>query len=151
MKTLTVLLVAIFLALSSSQLVPSCLNHEGKMVDWWIVYYAPKSVRNKSLNKSFGYMYMDSSSNQTTFSHHPEVGDWSNQSHGRTIDSIKALNLESYAWNDQLIPAQNGKTDSLDAHAKLYMAFNKQKTYGFVVSHSIPKYPTPLSSGGYKR
>ena len=147
MKTLTVLLVAILLTLSSSQLVPSCLNHEGKMVDWWIVYYAPKSVRNKS----FGYMYMDSSSNQSIFSHHPDVGDWSNQSHGRTIDSIKALNLESYAWNDQLIPAQNGKTDGSDAHAKLYMAYNKQKTYGFVVSHSIPKYPTPLASGGYKR
>ena len=125
MKTLTILLIALLLALSSSQLVPSCLNHEGKMVDWWIVYYAPKSVRNKS----FGYMYMDSSSNQSTFSHHPGVGDLNSQPHGRTIDSIKALNLESIAWNDQLIPAQNGKTTSSDAHAKLYMAYNKQKTY----------------------
>jgi hypothetical protein len=73
MKTLTVALLAALLALSYSQIVPSCLNHEGKMVDWWVVYYAPKSVRENE-NSSFGYMYMDSLSNQTTFSHHPGVG-----------------------------------------------------------------------------
>ena len=73
MKTLAVLLAVLLLALSNSQLVPSCLNHEGKTVDWWLVYYAPKSIRDKK--DSFGYMYMDSFSNQSTFSKHFGVGD----------------------------------------------------------------------------
>ncbi len=58
MKTLTVFLAAFLLILCSSQQVPSCLNHEGKKVDWWVVYYAPKTVRDKNI--TYGYMYMDS-------------------------------------------------------------------------------------------
>ena len=45
-------------------------------------------------------------------------------------------------WNDQLYPEWGfGHGSSSDAHSKGYMALSDNKQSGFLMDHSVPKYP----------
>lgn len=53
--------------------------------------------------------------------------------------------MKSIAWNDQLDPDQ-GVGNSNKAHAKFFMSL-KDKSTGFAVAHSAPKFPTISEEG----
>lgn len=48
------------------------------------------------------------------------------------------MKLQSVAWNDET-PA--GKTSSYKAHSKTVLAYNSESFEGFMIDHSIPKFP----------
>lgn len=55
-----------------------------------------------------------------------------------TLLQINSLKLENIAWNDQ---KPTGQTSTKSAHSKGLVAFSFDKKRGFLLSHSIPKYP----------
>lgn len=48
-----------------SQHLPGCLNHRGEVVDWFLIYYTPKSRHEHT--PLYGYMYMDSTFKKEEF------------------------------------------------------------------------------------
>ena len=61
---------------------------------------------------------------------------------GRTIAQIAKSKLQSAVWNDQLNAVWNlGSGNHKKAHAKGYIAVTTDKSKGFLMDHSTPKYP----------
>ena len=48
-----------------AQTAPGCLNHNGELVDWFLIYYTPGTVHKRT--PLYGYMYHDSNSKSKTF------------------------------------------------------------------------------------
>lgn len=57
---------------------------------------------------------------------------------GKTIDQVNKYKLQTMVWNDQF----PGRTSSVKAHAKGYIALSTDGSAGFMMDHSTPLYPT---------
>lgn len=57
---------------------------------------------------------------------------------GRTLTQINTLKLETIAWNDE---KPNSSTSSTVAHSKTVIALNPSMAHGFMLVHSMPKFP----------
>lgn len=55
-----------------------------------------------------------------------------------TLHQINNLNLKSVAWNDE---KPNNVTSTTMAHSKGLISLSVVTRKGFLLSHSIPKYP----------
>jgi len=116
------------------------MNEAGKPVDWFIIYKLPydSSPYNRKL-KGRGYLYMDGSTNgQWTRSN---LGlDNDKQSVGYTYAQIYATkkdpNVFRAMYNDEW---PSGDTSFTLGHTKGAAAFDK--TSGFWMIHSVPKFP----------
>lgn len=85
-----------------------------------------------------GFGYFDSSFAAPSFVFHTEEGDSSKTAMTRTLNQINTLNLSSMAWNDQF---PNGSESSTKAHAKGVIGYDEGNSAGFLIVHSIPKFP----------
>lgn len=81
-----------------------CLNHQGKVVDWFVIITTPRSIQ--SSHPDYGYLYFDSSFKNTTFQHYRGYGNELNAPIHRTISQGNEKNLLSVVWNDQLLKEQ---------------------------------------------
>jgi hypothetical protein len=138
------IIFAILCFILKAQSTPGCLNHNGDVVDWWIVYYTPKIIYEHY--PLYGYLYTDSTGTEKSFDIYEGFGDEEDGPIGMTINQASSGNLQVVAWNDQLRPEQ-GAGNSNRAHSKFYMAVTPSHTSGFAVAHSIPEFPSPTSGG----
>ena len=109
-----------------------CLNHEGVMIEWWVVLKVPASI-----NKT-GYGYIDSRSADSKFTIYANPCDSEFTPLWRTLQQINGQPTQVLAWNDEW---PNGNTSSTSAHSKAVIAVSKSFPNGFLLDHSIPKYP----------
>lgn len=70
---LQALLALLFVQVIFSQTLPGCLNHNGEVVDWFLIYYTPGTVHKHF--PLYGYMYIDSTSTNETFDIYKGWGD----------------------------------------------------------------------------
>ena len=42
---LKLIVIALFACTIYSQSLPACRNHKGEAVDWFLIYYAPRTIR----------------------------------------------------------------------------------------------------------
>lgn len=85
-----------------------------------------------------GFGYIDSTYAAPSFVVHPEAADSAGTPMTRTLSQINTLKLESVAWNDE---QPNGNTSSTKAHSKGVIAYYQKTSKGFLIVHSIPKFP----------
>lgn len=115
----------------------SCLNNEGSAVDWWVVLKVPGKI-----NKT-GYGYYDSKYSSPKLTVYSNPPDQQFTAMWRTLDQINSLALQVVAWNDE---NPNGTVSSSLAHSKTVIGVHSSEKYGFMMVHSIPKYPAFVGS-----
>ncbi|QGM48680.1 DNase II-like protein [Magpiepox virus] len=125
----------------------TCVNEEGKMVDWYIVYKLPRSKRASTTGSS--YVYIDNIN--TTWRLGINRVESQNSIFGRTLqpiyDSYKnnsKRNLGYVMYNDAVPESRN--YSKLFGHTKGVIAWNLYG--GFLLIHSVPKFP-PFPMRGY--
>lgn len=123
--------VLIFLSLSSV-LSDTCKNHVGTTVDWWVILKVPPKIGNS------GFGYYDSTFTSGVFQFIPNHVDEGSTALTMTMHQINSMELESVAWNDE---KPDNQTSFNLAHSKGFIAYSAASRKGFLISHSIPKYP----------
>jgi hypothetical protein len=116
---------------------PTCLTSEGAEVDWWVVLKVPFKI-----NKT-GFGYYDSSMSTGKVRIYANPADEPFTALWRTLTQINTLGLQVLAWNDE---NPNGTTSSSLAHSKTVVGVSLTDNKGFVLDHSIPKYPAFIGS-----
>ena len=109
-----------------------CLNHLGQAVDWWVILKVPPKI-----GKS-GFGYYDSTYSHSSFNYVSLHVDETSTALYNTLQQINTYSLESVAWNDE---KPTGQTSTTLAHSKGLIGFNATSKLGFLISHSLPKYP----------
>lgn len=128
---LTLLLSVVFFN-SGAQCATTCINNEGIAVDWWVVLKVPGK-----LGKT-GFGYYDSQTTVAKMGLRTNPPDQQNTALWRTLEQINTAGLQVVAWNDE---NPNGTTSSSLAHSKTVIAVSQTEKMGFIMVHSIPKYP----------
>ena len=142
-KIFLAFLFLIYLSQAQTQEMPGCINHKGEVVDWFLLYYTP--YRMHSFAPLYGYMYKDSNSETEEFDIYKGWGDDEKGPLGKTIAQANQRKLESIAWNDELYPHQGSGTSN-KAQSKFFMSL-EDKSNGFAIIHSLPKFPTINEDG----
>jgi len=115
----------------------TCLKSTGEGVEWWVILKVPPKIGK------VGYGYYDSKMRTGKFIYYDSKVDAGATALTKTLELINNNNLEHVAWNDE---KPSGETSSTYAHSKGLIAYSLQAAKGFLISHSIPKYP--MFSGG---
>ncbi|XP_049849985.1 plancitoxin-1-like [Schistocerca gregaria] len=110
----------------------SCLDADGKTVDWWLIYKFPK-LSNKESKNGLGYAYADPN-------RHLEVAKntlLEPSSLSVTLEQMYSNTCAGYLmWNDTpwgMLPS------SSRAHSKGVMIFDQSQ--GCLIRHSVPQFP----------
>lgn len=123
MKLLKLLTVLIVFGLTLSvEASVGCLNHQGKIVDWFAIITTPEKIHRS--DPEVGYLYIDSTFKNHSFAIKRGYGNELNNPIHRTISQGNKTKLLSVVWNDQLYPAQ-GVGNSHNAHSKSYLVMNE--------------------------
>jgi len=88
--------------------------------------------------KQTGFGYYDSQMTIGKFTVYANSADQQYTALWRTLEQINSLGLETIAWNDE---NPNGTTSSTLAHSKTLIGVLPTEKNGFIIVHSIPKYP----------
>ena len=128
------LLVIYFLVIVAQS--QSCLNANGESVSWWTILKVPPMTGNS------GYAYFDSTMTSSNLEYFNKAVDLEISPLSQTLTLINKDRLERVAWNDE---KPDNHTSSTKAHAKGIIAYGKTTGKGFLVVHSIPKYPAFLA------
>ncbi|XP_066503804.1 deoxyribonuclease-2-beta [Hoplias malabaricus] len=122
----------------------SCLNEEGKSVDWFIMYKLPK-YKKREVGSGVDYLYLDSSKLNWRLSRY--MVNTSEGAMGRTLNQFyhgyESTHLAYMLYNDAP-PVL--KYQSNYGHAKGALLFDHSQ--GFWISHSIPHFP-PFPEKGF--
>jgi deoxyribonuclease-2 len=113
-------------------------NQDGKAVDWWFIYKAPKHTGTEK-NQGFDFLYFDPSSKALELS---LVGlDQDRQALSHTLSEIfNAGDGAGYlAFNDEHVDKQ--KNSSEKGHCKGILAFDKTSDSALYLLHSTPRFP----------
>jgi deoxyribonuclease-2 len=124
-----------------------CLNEEGVVVDWWVVYKMPGG---------FQYAYRDSSSSATTVLsvNSAKYMNSSDCAVGRTLQQLHKhqSSLAHMLWNTDFPAAYSYTEDcswdcvfNTGGHSKGVLASSASK--GFWLIHSVPKFPDLAAPG----
>ncbi|QRM15328.1 DNase II-like protein [Mudlarkpox virus] len=125
----------------------TCVNEEGKMVDWYIVYKLPRSKRASTTGSS--YVYIDNIN--TTWRLGINRVESQNSIFGRTLqpiyDSYKNNNNPhvGYILFNDGVP-EVGNYSTLFGHTKGVISWTLYG--GIYLTHSVPKFP-PFPMRGY--
>lgn len=122
----------------------SCLDDNGKPVDWFIAYKLPHKVQNPVLD-GYGYLYMDANTGHFVTSKFSAAD--KNSAMGATLQPVyQHPQSLAYAFYNDANP--EGKEFFDYGHSKGCVAFNAEG--GFWLVHSVPKYPNSAQDGyGY--
>jgi len=139
------LLAVVFTLLHYDCQALSCLNEEGNEVDWFIVYKLPIIQKDPRFGGGLGYAYMDlhksmDLSNATL--------DQSNTAISYTLEQIYQGTTANVGWVMYNDDYPNGGNPSNKGHSKGVVAFDR--TGGYWLVHSIPRFPQPYSAGGFQ-
>lgn len=129
--TSTFRLFSLLLSLTAV-LSDTCKNHQGNTVDWWIILKVPPKIGNS------GFGYYDSTFSSGVFQYIPNHVDEGSTALTITMLQINSMGLESVAWNDE---KPDNQTSFNLAHSKGFISYSAASRKGFLISHSIPKYP----------
>lgn len=109
-----------------------CVNHVGAAVDWWVILKVPPKIGTS------GFGYYDSTYRTPTFQYIPNFVDNGSTALTLTMLQINTLTMETVAWNDE---KPNNQTSFNLAHSKGFISYSFAERKGFLLSHSLPKYP----------
>mmetsp|Transcript_24679 Transcript_24679/g.29061 ORF Transcript_24679/g.29061 Transcript_24679/m.29061 type:complete len:362 (-) Transcript_24679:186-1271(-) len=127
---------------------PSCLDENGKAVDWWTMYKMPVLPKNDNPQYAagYGYAYMDSNNKKWTIPNDTYITD-DNIALSYTLKQIYDANITGeMGWtlfNDE---KPDGSTSGNRGHIKGGAAFDSKG--GFFLDHSVPRWP-PVQSDTY--
>jgi len=126
---------------------PSCRDEDGNPVDWWIMLKAPidpESSRQPARD-GYGDSYTDPN-NRLAFSTRRLDTDLTN-SLGSTLKQVYSSSSNAYfMYNDE---SPDDVSHNSYGHLKGVMGFDK--TQGFWLVHSVPRYPLgPASTNSYQ-
>lgn len=141
---LKALAVCLLLTFPAGAKTLSCLDEDGKPVDWWIVL---------KLDDGFRYLYRDANSQGRWFDM-PKDGLDAPDGHHALALTLNALYTSTpnhpvgyLIYNDQALSKPKENSKAARAHAKGVVAFDHSQ--GFWLIHSIPQFPNAVSSGTY--
>jgi deoxyribonuclease-2 len=141
-----ILLLGLFQDIFSAS--PSCLDQDGKKVDWWMMYKMPLLPGNDNPEyvNGYGYAYMDKNSKKWTVATDTYIDD-NNIALSYTLAQIYDASTDgSMGWvlyNDE---KPDGSTSTYRGHTKGAAAFDANG--GFFLDHSVPRWP-PAQSDSY--
>uniref|UniRef100_A0AAT9UPA4 Deoxyribonuclease II n=1 Tax=Apapanepox virus TaxID=3049969 RepID=A0AAT9UPA4_9POXV len=120
----------------------TCVNEEGKMVDWYIVYKLPRYKIASTTGSS--YVYVDSIN--TTWRLGNNRVESQNSIFGRTLKPIyDSYNNIGYVMYNDAVP-ESRNYSKLFGHTKGVIAWDLYG--GFLLTHSVPRFP-PFPMRGY--
>lgn len=117
--------LALLLVLSVAHAL-DCLNQQGQPVDWWVIFKMPKESTTAGSN----FYYSDPS---TTLQYGSSTIDSPQSPFLRTVAQHSLFTI---AWNDQ---KSDGTYIANHAHSK--GVIQADSSSGFVINHSLPKFP----------
>lgn len=112
----------------------ACISNKGEVVDWWVTLKAP--------GKAGGFGYYDAVMEKAGVKAFTVVKGKSFIDEGTAVHStlkqINTMDVEKLAWNDQ---PPVGDASSYVAHSKAVIAFSIKSSQGFMIDHSLPRFP----------
>jgi len=132
------------LVLSTS---PTCRDEDGNAVDWWVILKAPIDPDSARQNAQDGYGYSYTDPNQRlTFSDSRLDTDLTN-SLGSTLAQVYGSSTNAFLmYNDE---SPDDVSHNSYGHLKGVLGFDR--TAGFWLVHSVPRYPLgPASTSSYQ-
>ncbi|XP_049627229.1 deoxyribonuclease-2-beta [Suncus etruscus] len=126
----------------------SCINEDGKAVDWFTFYKLPKSRDKKGNYTGLEYLYLDSTTRSWRMG--KQLVNSTKSFLGRTLQQLYKAHACQYnntaylIYNDGVPNAVN--YSSKYGHTKGLLLWNRVQ--GFWLLHSIPKFP-PVATEGY--
>nr|XP_037286775.1 deoxyribonuclease-2-beta-like isoform X2 [Rhipicephalus microplus] len=139
---------------SAKDLPPqSCKDENGNEVDWFIIYKLPRSTL-KSVNPTGGkFAYVDSENSKKTLEYWPISQQDLFKNSNPIAYTLRSLyerttseDILYFAYNDEPPKTSEGKWKG-KGHSKGVVLFDK--TAGFWLLHSVPKFMKGLKSGQY--
>ncbi|XP_054163410.1 deoxyribonuclease-2-like [Oppia nitens] len=126
-----------------------CRDESGKSVDWYVVYKFPRlSGGEPPVDSGFRYAFLTSESNSGWTLSDLDITD-KKSIFGQTLQPIYDKSIDSHIsyinYNDE---TPDAKTTSGGAHAKGVVGTDK--THGFWLIHSVPKFPSKESTHTYE-
>ncbi|XP_062973969.1 deoxyribonuclease-2-beta [Elgaria multicarinata webbii] len=126
----------------------SCLNEDGKPVDWYILYKFPMRIRDKSAESGLEYMFMDSVTPTWTLSKY--FINMTESALGQTLQQLYK-NYKSKENTTAYVMYNDGPPNKMNyswthGHSKGFLLLDQYQ--GFWVIHSIPAFP-PFPEDGY--
>ncbi|XP_035684834.1 plancitoxin-1-like [Branchiostoma floridae] len=124
----------------------SCLNEQGKPVDWFIAYKIPKISESsyKLVQEGLGHVYMDANTKKWS-DVSPESLNNTNNAIGRTLQQMysraSGQDIAYLLYDDELPNDTLAATSTSRGHTKGVLVFDKSG--GFWLVHSTPKFPNP--------
>nr|XP_020650700.1 deoxyribonuclease-2-beta [Pogona vitticeps] len=126
----------------------SCINEDGKPVDWYILYKFPKYVGSDVPGSGLEYMFMDALA--PTWKRSEYFINMTKSALGQTLQQLyqtykyKKNNTAYVIYNDG--PPNNMNYSWTRGHSKGFLFLDQYQ--GFWVIHSIPEFP-PFPEDGY--
>ncbi|XP_066294947.1 plancitoxin-1-like [Branchiostoma lanceolatum] len=124
----------------------SCLNEQGKAVNWFIAYKIPKIAESphKLVQEGLGHVYMDVNT-QKWSDVSPESLNNTDNAIGRTLQQMYSRgsrqDIAYVLYDDELPDSMLAATSTTRGHTKGVLVFDKSGGYWLV--HSTPKFPNP--------
>ncbi|XP_033643199.1 plancitoxin-1-like [Asterias rubens] len=135
------LVLAAAVAMLQCDAAVTCLDEEGKPVDWFIVYKLPidSSSSIQQVQEGYGYMYMDVRQTKLKLSNI-----WLNATNHAIAHTLQQIydndgskDVAYLMYNDEL--PDSDKTARIYGHTKGDLAFDASS--GFWLVHSTPRFP----------
>jgi deoxyribonuclease-2 len=124
----------------------SALDENGKAVDWWFAYKAPKLTTDATTSTTTGYEYVYYDPNVGKVAKSPNLLTDGQGAHDRTLKSVFGKPDATTGWilyNDEM-PAEAKVADSASyGHTKGVIMFDTASKTAIWLLHSWPKYVDP--------
>ena len=144
MKFKNILLKFIFfLILSNFSVENVCQDPQGKEVDWYVIFFMPKSASSDDM---IHYGYFDNTLKTLNYYLYEESSFPPNMITSYVINNIGNGDFNYFFWNDDLT-LKDGSSKSAaseKAHAKGSLVYDSKN--GVFLLHSLPRFPTRTSN-----
>jgi deoxyribonuclease-2 len=143
---LLLIIITLFTLISSNDKV--CHDHDGKEVDWWVVFLFPET---SSKEKVLSYGYYDNNSKTKDLTYYKY--DQTNFPPILLIKQVETVTekdpVNYFFWNDDLsTDEKSASAGSGKAHSKGGLSYSSN--YGFHLLHSLPRFPKRNSKNEFE-
>ena len=138
---LIILSTLLLLSICSDEKV--CRNTKGQAVDWYAIFFMPRSVSSDNL---IYYAYYDNTLSSMEYYLYEESTFPPTMITAYVTNNADSADFNYFFWNDDQGTKESGsKSASSDrAHSKGSLVYDKD--YGAFLSHSLPRFPTRTDS-----